>query len=581
MANFTVGDIGQVQNPHQATQPVTDKSPLVALSGVQDLLTTGLGIHQANQEREAETQEANFLQSFRSRSLDIADAVDQGSVSSQMARREMRALHREFSSHNPLMAPQLREVHNEITSTHGMGKVIADGTEQEQAYLALEATAIQAGYVQYDASSEMRAMQLQNYVNNEHYKQQIAMASSELALESQEVSLSTARDSLRATQAKRQQQEAAAGLNMTQTSNFRMQTSELMNLVSEGEISREDALLQLSDLHAFARENITAIAPDLGGAAIDNMMRSFEMVHDNVERVLSEELSQELGNRQLDMLEQSIALDFMRDPELARVVTISNLFPNSMAVQTWLETSTAVSQLLRQNGMTEGRAANPTGDAEEREVWQGYVDTFITPNLDLFLRDQLDGEASEELHTHMESIIRSIPQYGDSTQDITEFSEIVDFMTSNRFGAYVEKQGGVPVGASDQAMRVMEYNYERTVKNLLQQAYVDRTINVLRDSDSSMRVTREEALVSDVIRPRFVGGGVVFELNEEVLGESPGGAARRVVRQLNEEASPQLNKLIRMSAHFNGTRNYGQIYEKHYRDLFSMPQTEEPEQNEE
>lgn len=581
MANFTVGDIGQVQNPHQATQPVTDKSPLVALSGVQDLLTTGLGIHQANQEREAETQEANSLQSFRSRSLDIADAVDQGSISSQMARREMRALHREFSSHNPLMAPQLREVHNEITSTHGMGKVIADGTEQEQAYLALEATAIQAGYVQYDASSEMRAMQLQNYVNNEHYKQQIAMASSELALESQEVSLSTARDSLRATQAKRQQQEAAAGLNMTQTSNFRMQTSELMNLVSEGEISREDALLQLSDLHAFARENITAIAPDLGGAAIDNMMRSFEMVHDNVERVLSEELSQELGNRQLDMLEQSIALDFMRDPELARVVTISNLFPNSMAVQTWLETSTAVSQLLRQNGMTEGRAANPTGDAEEREVWQGYVDTFITPNLDLFLRDQLDGEASEELHTHMESIIRSIPQYGDSTQDITEFSEIVDFMTSNRFGAYVEKQGGVPVGASDQAMRVMEYNYERTVKNLLQQAYVDRTINVLRDSDSSMRVTREEALVSDVIRPRFVGGGVVFELNEEVLGESPGGAARRVVRQLNEEASPQLNKLIRMSAHFNGTRNYGQIYEKHYRDLFSMPQTEEPEQNEE
>ena len=77
----------------------------------------------------------------------IADAVDQGALSSEEGRSRSRALFKKYLRDNPQSFDVLAGTQKEFLSVAGMGQIISDGTEEEQQTIQFENSAVQAGWV--------------------------------------------------------------------------------------------------------------------------------------------------------------------------------------------------------------------------------------------------------------------------------------------------------------------------------------------------------------------------------------------------------------------------------------------------
>src|SRR5690554_6837222 len=188
-AQIGVQQVGPMGGGGQRPAPVQSPSAAgAALNLFSQLMPTAQQLQQRRQE-EQERIKAGVVENFSQQQLAIAEAVDMGEISSQEARMRMRANYSQAISDNMMMIPEITQAHDNIIGTSGLGKVAAEGTEEEQRWNRVLQAATDEGWIRPGMSSGQADEMAKAYLDFQLAGEQLSRAQAELTYERGQVGL--------------------------------------------------------------------------------------------------------------------------------------------------------------------------------------------------------------------------------------------------------------------------------------------------------------------------------------------------------------------------------------------------------
>lgn len=585
MADFRTGIDPVNYNAGSAPTPVVDRSSAVGLDLFSDVVKSVVpGLLQRDAERrkaqaslEYEQAKNSALSGFAEQQLKLADAVESGQMSSRAARMRMRTNYTAAISNSPALIGDLAQVQKDIVSTSGLGKVVADGTDQEQFALAAEKEATLNGWVPPHLNDDQRAEATQKYLNFKRSQDEMAQQQAQVSLQTAKINQQTAlysRDSARLTLAQKERSErsrVAIG-NMADAYNYKFNNdlTEIVARRDRGEIDDVAATQMIQQQYAIVQQTVTQIGSDAPTDYVNNMTNPMKLRYQNALDYVSGKIQKEvLDNRNSNIIAQQ-KLTLLGDPEVAQTVAVSSLFQNASPMLLSTIDAKVVSKISQNMKPNAGKPVDIMPDNDnDKQTTQSYLDMVKQGLTSVNSGAAIDKDkTSQELDVHVSQMLNSVNAYGPVTSRPQDFNQVVDFLADPAFGKYTSSKGGVPADTAAQAKNVLSQQYEQAVLPLIQQEYENARIVDVKSSPTQALSGQATTVVSDptkVIKPVFSGSGVIFQADPNASV-----AIKRKAQDLNKSVSPVLNRLIRMSAHLNGNTDYRAAYQQNYEALFGI-----------
>ncbi len=574
MANFSTSDMGAPSgSPFSPSRPQVDETP----SQILNVLGSALEIGGEIKKNQANAQANSVLTQFTQENLKLAEAVDQGLMTSQEARMRGRKTFSQFVANNPGLYDDLTSRQSDIFDQAGLGKVIAEGTDVEQAGISLQKEAIGAGWVRADASPQQIAEATANYADfkraNEEFNAMKSRVTFENAQESHDISTTTQRFSHQQALLQEKSRKALFNLSSSYTPKFRSDMDGVIERLQTGEVSEEEAVREAQMLWSQVQTTVNQVGDRAGSEHISNLSAPMKSMYENTVAHIKGDLSLDILNTQNEKVIALAQKNWLSDPKMAAIVAGDRLIRNSDLLS-HAQLEYEVLQHLRRNGFADGKPADLlTDDPDERR----NLDTtlkILKQNMNVSTRQGLDEETEGQLSNNISGVLRGVQAYGPNTTKASEYQQVVDFLASPEFGSYTTKKGGIPADVAANASQVLQEQYEQVVLPLLREEYETGAVaSGLGFSTTGLpNPTRTTQNVSSAIKPVFRGGGVSFQVEGE---QGPTSTAGTKARALNKRVSPILNRLIRMAAHLEGHQDYRKVYEDRYVSIFGEEDQEE------
>lgn len=584
MADFTTSYINSApSSPVSSQQPIVDKTSLIGLDFLSRVVDSGASITAEYLENKRKEEKQAFLDSavseFATRQLKLADAVDQGAMPSQEARMRMRKNYTEAIANNPALAGELAKAQKDIVKNTGFGKIVEEGTEQEQIQLAAEKEATLAGWIKPHQDRAGREMATQAYLQFKRSQDMLAQEQARVSLETAKINQGTAlynRQSSRLglMQKERAERSRVALGSVADAYNFKFSQDlgEIKARVDRNEISREDAILLADQQFSVLQQATASIGADAGGDYIANLTAPMKTRYENMRKFLTGEMSAQVLENQNEITLGLQKANLLGDPEVAKVVATSNLLPNA-STSLLPALDKAVVGIMTKQSNPEGKNADLMPDDDNGKK---QVETYLN-----ILKDNMRGATSgtlvnkgvaeSEIDVNLTNVLKSVDAYSMTVEKPAEYNQIVDFLASPEFGKYTTVRGGIPADAAHNAKQVLQQQYEQQVLPLLRDRYEEVKVAGTGVNPGPRGGGAQFESAANVIKPLFTGAGVSFVVNPEF---SKNTRAKLEAQSLNREVAPILNKLIRMSAHLGGSQDYKAVYEQNYAEIFGeeLPQ---------
>lgn len=604
MADFSTSNIGGgAASAVQPQQPVVDRSSTQALNAFGDIASSlaKVGAQFYNTSRQVESQKAlnNAVSAFTQQQLKLADAVDQGVMSSQEARMRMRANYTSAISNNPGLTGILADTQKDILNTSGLGKVVAEGTEQEKIQLAVQKEASMAGWIKPGASPAEVSAGVASYTQFKYAQQMIDAQQNQLALDRGKIGLESDKIGYQRQQIGLQTdriQQASAGVNLqsarmslqekVQTQQSRMalgqmadaynykfsqELDQIRTLKEQGKITPQEAIQRADAAYATITQVTGQVGRDAGGEYVNNITKPMEMRYQNTVKFLNGEIDSKVLDTQNQISTGLQKANLLGDPATARVVATSNLFGNSVAAAQAVNGE--VARILSKNSDPNGKNADPMPDNAEDKAHMSTYLGLLKDNMSAVNTGKVNNAdaTKQELNTNLSNILKGIDVHSVSTENPTEYNQITDFIASPEFGKYSSQGGGINASAAQNAATILQSQYIDQVVPLLKQQYEQAMVGGMTGATAARSLSpssnaKEGDPAAKIIKPDFSGGGVVFRSDRR------DSATRNKVNDLNKRVAPVINKLIRMDAHLNGTTDYKAGYTKYYDLIFGAKQ---------
>lgn len=602
MADFTTNVSGAPSGAIQPVQPVVDKSSLIGINAIGDigakLLSVGATVIQNKQKVDQENRMNAVVTSFSQKQLNLADAVEQGAMSSQEARMRMRKNYTDEIANNPSLTKLLAQTQADIINTAGLGKIVAEGTEQEKINIALQKEASMAGWIKPTASPDEQQAGIAAYSQFKRHEADInaqqnalQLASAKVGYERAKVGLATDRvqqvtagysqqtAKINLIEAKQQQQArvAVGGLADSYNFKFNQDLAEIERRKDAGEITPQEAIKLADQQYATITQLVSSVGRDAGGDYVNNITAPMQMRYNNSLKFLNGEIDKQILSNEN---ERTIALqtkNALGDPKVARVVSTVRLLGNAnLALIPGL--NDAAMSILDKNTNPATKPADILPDTQEEKAdvgnYLGVVKSSISGyNGGNYGADGNKDATQEQLNANVSNILRGIDVHSVAVDNPAEYNQVTDFLASSEFGKFTSSGGGVYQDAAQNASTILQTQYVDQVLPLLKTewettAIPKRNSNVYQAAPAgatdSTSPTSADA-TSSVIKPVFTGGGVVFR------AEGPNANStitRNKVKDLNAKVGTVLNKLIRMDAHLSGNTDYKAAYERYAPSIF-------------
>ena len=571
MADFTTTDFGEAGgSPVSPRQPVVDTGPAYAVQFAQDVTKT---IFDIAEQKKVGRQNA-MMNEFTQETMRLAEATSQGVMRSTEAKSRMRALFSKYSAAAPGMTGELIKLQKDLVTTTGLGRVLEEGSAQEQALVKLEEKAILEGWVDgNERDPNRRQQQLGLY---QEYQTAQRMLSDAAALQSYEaggVNLDAATLNLQNQRAQAQSRRGLAALSAAVTPRFQMDMHKVIQQVQSGQFSQEDAIRQVEVEWANVQANMAAVGVEAGSEQIGVFTRGLQGVYENT-------LAHLRGETSLTVLEnnnkKAIALaskDFLADPQRADIVATSNLLGNSVSLEQIINTNGAVADFIGRMRDTEKTPANVvTSDPEDSQTVGTWMN-LLSENMTAAVAGNLSEEGMAELSNNIVNMFKSVDVHGAYSSAPKDYQRVVDFLADPNFGRYTERTGGVPSEVAIPAQDILAQQYQRQVVPMLKKEYEDAVASVtftkgIPYGGTRMLAPYQKNPVTDVIEPVWSGTGMSFRAKEGSGADMR--TTRAALASLNKRVAPQLNKMVRMAAHLEGTRDYKSVYENTYSGVFGV-----------
>lgn len=595
MADFTESYIGGPQSSAiTPLAPVTSNSSLVGLellgniaSGVSNF-TSDFADRKREENKQAalaalQAQNDQTISSFAQDQLRLAEATETGDISSMEARSRMRANLTRAIADNPSLAIDLGKAHTTLVKTTGLGQAVYEGTEQEKQQSNLETKAIEAGWVRPDQSDDEKAAAADAYVQFQRSIEMMEYESKKVGLQSAKIGLTTAgiqQQSARMTLAEKQRKQVsqvavgqAAGAYQVRLSN---ELEAIRKQKESGAIDATQATM-MADQAYLAVDAITRqIGSQAGSEYISNVVAPMRMQLDNYKNYLSGDIAlKDLNSRN----ETTIAMqtqNMLGSPTAARLVASSKLFPNSDVI-TMLEASEEVLKFVQGGQDTKTKPADVLPDYEEgKQGLKTYLGMMTSTMGKINSKSAVDqDQAVEEVNNNLVNILKGIDVYGPTVSSPADYNGVMDFLSSTETGKFITKQGGfTDEGAAYKAGQALEFEYNNVVLPLIKEEYertkAGGTANITYVGRTEVPGIKNQKPTATLITPKFIGSGVVFNVNEGVKDSF----TRNRAKELNEKVAPILNRIIRTSAHLEGTMDYKSVYDSRFAQLFEAGEIE-------
>lgn len=569
------------------SNPVPVQSPSAAGAALNLFASLAPTAQQINQRRQAEQEQARSgaISRFQQEQLALAEAVDTGALSSQEARMRMRANYTRAISDNPLLVDDYTQAHQSIVTTAGLGKVAAEGTEEEQRWNRVLQSATDAGWikpgmgaVEADRSAEafldfqLAGEQLTRAQQELTYERgQVGLQGDRLSVANQQVSLQRGQiglqsDSLRLNRLKGELQAESALGHMAGSyfQKFNGDINDLVARVEAGELDEVSAQRELDTQWAVIQNSIGGVGAQASGAYIDNLTSGFRNLYESSRQFISGEITAEALERR-SQVNLAIQTNMITgDPDRAAVIAAANVLrhPVSNALLTNGVSSTLTS-FLAENGQRQGAPANLVNSARRGDT-QSYLN-ILKPNMRSAVNGTLEedlgatsGSPMDEVATHVNETLRSITAYQSAVEDPSDFNEVVDFFAGDEFREYAQS-GSVQFDAEQalNAREVLQAQYQEVVLPLVRDRFLESQTetSVLPSGSGILGTSSSEGVeTSSVITPQFSGGSFRFTTT------SDSARVRAKLRDLNREVAPIMNRLIRSGAHLERHSNYDKVY---------------------
>lgn len=574
MADFNNGTT-QVSSPFKAVAPSVDTSAGTIVNAVSSVLPGALNALGQAAKAKQDNQVASYIQGFREQQLLVSEAVEQGRLTAAQGTSRMRSNLLKYTSGNPLYADDIQSVHKEIVTTSGLGKEVVEGSTEDQAFEKVTSDAITSGFVKQNATPDQVQEGVNLYLDDLAAQRELSRVQAETTLQSSKLGITSAQMSIDKNRNTIRSQQALTSLASTQTPKFRLQMNQLVEDLRTGKIDQEEALILAQDSMSSVESFLSQVGVEAGGDYINALAGPIKNIYENTVKHLKGEFSLAVLENRNATATATATAGWLSDPERAKIVAGSRLFPNSDVVKFTTRTTESIANYLKAGTSERGMMDVFPTDETSVEGYRSYLKGILTPNIHLMLNGNLDEETTNELNQNIGNMIKSIPAYSGKAENLSDFKELTDFLADpSVFGRYVEKAGGIPTDSAANAYKILQEQYEIRVVDVVKREYTNYLAQISSVAPTGNPYVIGKIVVDgkeapDVIEPSFSGGGVVFKLRSGVV---PNVEYNRILRGLNSRVAPAVNKLVHLGAHFNGNRDYKGVYNDNYSELFGIQQ---------
>lgn len=605
MADFSTPISGPPQGSVTPAQPVTDNSSLIAINSLANigskLLSAGATVIQNKQKVDQENNLNNVVTSFSQKQLKLADAVEQGAMSSQEARMRMRKNYTDEISNNPSLTKILASTQADIINTAGLGKIVAEGTEQEKINVAMQKEASLAGWIKPSASQEEQQAGIAAYSQFKRHEADInaqqnalQLASAQVGFQRAKIGLATDRiqqvtagysqqtAKINLVEAKQQQQSRIAVGGMADSYNFKF-NQDLQGIedkLQRNEITQQEAIQLADQQYATITQLVSSVGRDAGGDYVNNITAPMRMRYENSIKFFNGEIDKQILSNEN---ERTVALQMknaLGDPKVAKVVATVRLLGNANLASI-PALNEAVMGLLDKNTDPATKPADVLPDTPEEKADVGSYLGVVKSSMGNFSAgnygvDKNKEATQEQLNSNVSNILKGIDVHSVAVNNPAEYNQVVDFLASPEFGKFTSQGGGIYQDAAQNASTVLQTQYIDQVLPLLKKEYEStyipsRSSSTYQAATGPVNETQPSSATATTsqIKPFFSGGGVVFRA-EGPDANSP--QVRNKVKDLNAKVGSVMNKLLRMDAHLSGNTNYKASYDKYSEAIFGVKQ---------
>ncbi len=274
------------------------------------------------------------------------------------------------------------------------------------------------------------------------------------------------------------------------------------------------------------------------------------------------------------------AVNITGDPETARILATSRLVgqAGNLALTGPL-TEVAIGAVSRNSDERQRPSdlTDPSTEEGSRQYLQILRDSVSRANTGGFIGDREGAE--DEVRVNINQVLRGLGTYGSMVDNPQQLNNVVEFLTSDDYGEYVESHGTrINQENASSAREVIQVQFDEVVRPLISEEWRNATESLVPALGGALGGTSAvgEEPTPSVIRPFFTGTGVRFVKGPSDTSVPVDGK----LRDLNRRVAPVLNRLIRLGAHLEGHRDYQRVYESNYAQLFGDAGTGASEANE-
>jgi hypothetical protein len=554
-----MADLGQFRaegpsaSPITPQQPVVDTSSLVATQTLGKIASVGFSLFSDSKKRDQAAAIESAKRDYSGQLVAITDAQAMGEIDQRTAQASIRKLLTHNLASGNLPADYLRSTTGEFLD---LGQVVNKGTAQEQEQAKIRSAAVADGWVKPSMNPEETKTAINAY-------QDFTLAGNKLTR-------AKAQTDFDKTQRVNTQRVALSEMNVAYTQKFKGDINDTLAALSSGKLTGEQAVQELQAGWATIQSVVGSQGSEAGGEFLSNMTAPMKAMYESALKVADGTLGKTVYENQAAKNIAVARANITGDPETASIAAFTSMFQNSdLLLQK--EINEQVIKFIGKNGDAAKRPVNLT-DPDNRKDTEDYLSLFKDNVKSVLKGSAVDSEKTTiEAQTNLVQIVKGVGQYGASVDNPKELNAVFNTLADPATGRFLVQSGGVPADVAAEAKVVFTQAYRDPAIQAVLESFNNGQIKGISSTALGFDSISNNPVAASIL-PVFTGSGVTFVMDQSVKGVDQ-IAVRAKVKDLNKEAAPVLNRLIRLDAHLSGSTDYAKTYRDNYEESFLPPQT--------
>lgn len=516
-----------------------------------------------------------FLGSFMNKQMSLIQAVDQGSMTSQFARTQLRKNLIEATNSHSGISDELIKMQKDLLGAAGMGSVVIDGSRNEQLRFDQEATVIDAGLANPGDSKD----QFDAAINNMQLAQE---STRRYDLEMETISLEKAKVGL-----------TSANLDLLNKKQERATTAHITSLFpAETDLFKTFTSETLASTDMTAAEKVQAIetrfleiqnnAAPLVGLANQNQVKALNGVltgyKDLAVKQAQGDFTQAEQDRTIKSLKSQEQILLLNNPVISRAVATADLGiidalianGDNLGVMEALSNISTTNSTPQDNG---GTANIFLKDGDNNEALKEYYKAVSIP---IENGDQALAQAQ-----HLENIFNGVTDYrGILANNGAAGIELTNWMASDAFfKARTNSSNSEVFSDLSAAQETLQTHYADEVWGMVEREFREaKVVNIeaMRETQKQQTESFQKGeglnLTPTDDSVRNVEEAVTYQATAQGVNfravDPSDSAAVSKAKSLNKSLKPIINNTLKAFAHLEGHQNYGQLFETVAEQIF-------------